>query len=194
MSAELLQVYIGLLGLILALVGLPLLFAQLRDLKRSVQSSAHAALYAQGADFRAHLIEYPHLRKYFFGAADITPEHEDYDRVVTIAELFLNHLEHIAVLGDSFGRENRPGLDRFCTVALERSPILRKHLEQNRSSYSDSLQRFLPLARPSGQPPVAARRDPEISASYSNPPRDSDLHSNVSVEADRLAMQCEAAG
>jgi hypothetical protein len=163
MSAELLQVYIGVLGLLLALVGLPLLFAQLRDLKRSVQSSAHAALYAQGADFRAHLIDYPHLRKYFFDAADIAPEHEDYDRVVTIAELFLNHLEHIAVLGDSFGQENRPGLDRFCTVALERSPILRKHLEENRSSYSDSLQRFLPPTIPSAQISLAARLNSEIS-------------------------------
>lgn len=156
MSAELLQVYIGLLGLALAFVGLPFLFAQLRDLKRSVQSSAHAALYAQGADVRAHLIEYPHLRKYFFDGAEIAREHEDYDRVVTIAELFLNHLEHIAVLGDSFGQENRPGLDRFCTVALQRSPILRTHLEQNRSSYSDSLGRFLAPATPSSRSPVAA--------------------------------------
>src|SRR5690606_7375402 len=114
----------------------------------SVQSSAHAALYAQGADFRAHLIEYPHLRKYFFDGAVIGRDHEDYDRAVTIAELFLNHLEHIAVLGDSFGQENRPGLDRFCTVALQRSPILRTHLEQNRSSYSDSLERFLGQRRP----------------------------------------------
>lgn len=143
MSADLLHVYIGLAGLALAAVGLPLLFAQLRDLKRSVQSGTHAALYSQGANARAHLVQYPQFRKYFFDGAEITPEDEDFDRVVTIAELFLNHLEHIAVLGDSFGKRNKPALDRFCRVALERSPILRQHLSQNPMSYSDALRRVL---------------------------------------------------
>jgi len=142
MSADIVQVYIAIAGLALALVGLPLLFVQLRDVKRSVRSGAHAALYSQGADFRAHLVQFPHLRKFFFDGAEITEDHEEFHRVVTIAELFLNHLEHIAVLGDSFGNENRPALDRFCRVALERSPILRQHLSRNRTSYSDSLQRF----------------------------------------------------
>jgi hypothetical protein len=74
------------------------------------------------------------------------PQHEEFDRVVTIAELFLNHLEHIAVLGDAFGKENRPALDRFCRLALGRSPILRQHLARNPASYSDSLTAFLPRA------------------------------------------------
>lgn len=144
MSVDLLQVYIGIAGLGLAAIGLPLLFVQLRNVNRSIQSGAHAALYSQGADFRAHLVQYPELRRYFFDGAEITPEHEDFDRVVTVSELFLNHLEHIAVLGDSFGKRNRPALDRFCKVSLARSPILRQHLAQNPMSYSDSLRRFLP--------------------------------------------------
>lgn len=149
MSAQMLEVYIGLAGLILALVGLPFLFVQLRDVKRSVQSGAHAALYAQGADLRGHLVEYPELRQYFFDGAEIAPGDEAYSRVLTIAELFLNHLEHIAVLGDSFGRQNRPALDRFCRTALERSPILRQHLARNRASYSESLQRYSRPEEPS---------------------------------------------
>ena len=147
MSVDLWQLYIAIIGLGLAFVGLPLLIVQLRDVSRSVQSGAHAALYNQGADLRAHLVQYPHLRKYFFDGVEIDPPHEDYDRVVTIAELFLNHLEHIAVLGDSFGRENRPALVRFCRLALERSPILRQHLTRNPASYSDALHRL------AGQPP-----------------------------------------
>ena len=154
MPTELLQVYISLGGLLLALVGIPLLFVQLRDVKRSVKSGAHAALYSQGADFRAHLVHYPHLRKYFFDGAEISPDHEDYDRAVTIAELFLNHLEHIAVLGDSFGSENQTSLDRFVRVALERSPILRAHLTDNPASYSDALHRVTSRAAAIDTAPV----------------------------------------
>ena len=143
MSIEILQIVLSISGVVIAAVGVPLLYFQLRDVDRSIRASTHAAMYDQAADFRSYLIQYPHLRTYFFGRTEITAAHEDYDRVVTIAEVFLNYLEHIAVLGDSFGKENRPALDRFCKISLERSPILRKHLSENRESYSDALHKFL---------------------------------------------------
>lgn len=138
-----LQELVSLAGLIIAAVGLPLLYFQLRGVQRSLRSATHAAIYEQAADFRGYLIQYPHLRKYFFGSAEITPAHDDYHRVVTLAEIYLNYLEHIAVLGDNFGSENRPALDRFTRNALDRGPILRQHLTENQALYSDALNRFL---------------------------------------------------
>jgi hypothetical protein len=140
MSAELL-VSIG--GLLIAAVGVPVLYLQLRDVQRSLRIATHAAMYEQAAEFRAHLVEHPELRRHFFDGVAIEPGDADYDRVVTIAEIALNYLEHIAVMGDSFGDENRPALERFTRVSLERSPILRQHLARNRSSYSDALLRYL---------------------------------------------------
>lgn len=143
MTFETLQVLLSLCGLLIAAVGLPLLYLQLRDLKRSLRSATHAAIYQQAADFRAHLVEYPHLRQFFFDGLDIAPEHQDYSRVVTLAEIFLNYLEHIAVLGNSFGTENRPALERFSRTALERGPILRRCLAGNPAAYSDALNRLV---------------------------------------------------
>ena len=143
MNTEALQLSISIAGLLIAVIDLPLIYMQLRGLQKSILTATHAAMYQQAAEFRAHLIQYPHLRKYFFDGWEITPEDEDYSRVVTLAEIFLNYLEHIAVLGDSFGMQNRPALDRFSRVTLERSPILRQHLTLNQASYSDTLHRFL---------------------------------------------------
>lgn len=143
MSIDNLQLLLSTIGLLIAVIGLPLLYLQLRGLQKSILTATHAAMYHQAAEFRAHLIQYPHLRKYFFDGWEITPEDEEYNRVVTLAEIFLNYLEHIAVLGDSFGMKNRPALDRFSQVAFERSPILRQHLARNQASYSDTLNRFL---------------------------------------------------
>ena len=143
MATENPQLIVSIIGLLIAAVGLPLLYMQLSGLRKSILTATHAAMYQQAAEFRAHLIQYPHLRKYFFDGWEIEPEDAEYARVVTLAEIFLNYLEHIAVLGDSFGMQNRPALDRFTQVAFERSPILRQHLAQNQSSYSDSLHRFL---------------------------------------------------
>jgi hypothetical protein len=143
MSVEMLQFSVSVVGLLIAAIGLPLLYMQLRGLRKSILTATHAAMYHQAAEFRSHLIQYPHLRKYFFDGWEIAPEDDDYDRVITLAEVFLNYLEHIAVLGNSFGSENRPALDRFSQVAFERSPILRQHLARNQASYSDTLHRFL---------------------------------------------------
>ena len=143
MNTEALQLSISIAGLLIAVIGLPLIYLQLHGLQKSILTATHAAMYQQAAEFRAHLIQYPHLRKYFFDGWEISPEDEEYSRVVTLAEIFLNYLEHIAVLGDSFGMQNRPALDRFSRVAFEKSPILRQHLNQNQASYSDTLHRFL---------------------------------------------------
>ncbi len=143
MNTEAVQLSISIAGLLIAVIGLPLIYLQLRGLQKSILTATHAAMYQQAAEFRAHLIQFPHLRKYFFDGWEIAPDDEEYSRVVTLAEIFLNYLEHIAVLGDSFGMQNRPALDRFSRVAFEKSPILRQHLAQNQASYSDTLHRFL---------------------------------------------------
>ncbi len=152
MPAETVQALVSLVGLILAIIGVPLLFVQLRELQRSVQSAAHAAIYAQAADFRSHLVLYPHLRKFFFDGIDLPADHEEYDRVTTIAELFLNYLEPIAVMRDRFGRANRASLDRFARHALDRSPVLKRQLRENAAGYSDFLQRLLPEVDRSTRP------------------------------------------
>ena len=139
MSAETLQAYVAVAALLVALVGLPIIIVQLRELQRAVRSQAHAAIYSQAADFRSHLVAHPQLRPFFFAGVPIDADHPDYLRVITIAELYLNYLEHIAVTVDSFGRRNRPSLERFVRNALERGPVLRERLRESPAAYSDAL-------------------------------------------------------
>jgi hypothetical protein len=141
--AETIQAYAAVIGLLLAFIGLPLVVLQLSELQRSARSAAHAAIYEQGASFRAHLIERPHLRKYFFDGVDIAATDPEYERVVTLAEVFLNYLEHVTVMIDSFGRGNRAALEGFVRNALARSPIMRRHLENDPALYSHALRRYL---------------------------------------------------
>lgn len=143
MPTDTLQIYLSITGLMITAAGLSLVYIQLRDVKRSIRTATHATVFELAADFRGHLVQYPRLRKYFFDGVDIEPEDEEYDRVVTIAELYLNYLEDIAVLGDGFGKENLPALERFSRTALEKSPVLRRHLSGNRDSYSQALHRIL---------------------------------------------------
>lgn len=163
MGAEALQAYASIAGLVLALIGLPILFLEIRGVQRSVRSAAHAAIYAQAADFRGHLVEYPHLRTYFFDDREADPADGEYDRIVTIAELYLNYLEHVAVTIDSFGRANRASLERFVRNAFAGSPILRRRLAANRAAYSHALGAYHDAA-------LAARRDAGRAAEHGRVP------------------------
>lgn len=134
-----LPVLISIGGLLIAAIGLPLLYFQLRGVQQTLQSTTHAAIYEQAADFRGYLIQYPHLRKYFFDNEEIESDNEEYNRVLSIAEIYLNYLEQIAVLQNSFGKENIVSLTRFVNSAFDKSPILRKLLSQNATFYSKAL-------------------------------------------------------
>lgn len=137
------QTYAAFGGLAVTVVGLALVIMQLRQVELSLRSSAHAALYEQASSFRTHLVAYPHLRRFFFEGASIEPSDADYDRVITIAELFLNHLEQIAVTIKSLGRDNRAALESFIKDALDKSPMMKQHLAANRSRYSPALIRYI---------------------------------------------------
>lgn len=63
----------------------------------------------QDEAIRGYLIQYPELRKYFFENVNIAYDDKDYSRVVSIAEVYLNYLEQIAVLKKKF-RKGKFGL------------------------------------------------------------------------------------
>ncbi|MBK8503745.1 MAG: hypothetical protein IPL46_16950 [Saprospiraceae bacterium] len=125
------QNLLSIVSLLITAIGIPILYLQLRDLKASIRNSTHAAIYSQAETLRGYLIQYPHLRKYFFDNEQISPGDKNYSRVVSIAEIYLNYLEQIAVLKDSFGKENLESLRRFTKSALEKSPILKQHLKSD---------------------------------------------------------------
>ena len=131
-----LEAYAAITGVIITAIGLIFVIFQLRELKRSVQSAAHAAIYERAAEFRSHLVEYPQLRKYFFGNADIEQGDENYDRVLSIAEMYLNYLEQIFLTNDSLGKRNLESLERFIAAALNESPVMRRSLAKKGDAYS----------------------------------------------------------
>ena len=50
MSVENLQLALSVIGLLIAVIGLPLLYMQLRGLQKSILTATHAAMYHQAAD------------------------------------------------------------------------------------------------------------------------------------------------
>ena len=156
------------IGILVTAIGIPILYLQLRDLKASLQSSTHASIYTQAEAIRGYLIQYPELRKYFFDNTNISPSNTDYSRVLSIAEVYLNYLEQIAVLENSLGKENKASLIQFTGIAIEKSPILQQHLKNNAALYSSTLHKMVENAKDYTKKQSGNKTIKEINLTMSN--------------------------
>ncbi|MDX1626023.1 MAG: hypothetical protein R3323_05875 [Wenzhouxiangellaceae bacterium] len=135
-------------GLALQLIGLVVVIVQLRRVNASIRVSAQASLYQQSSSVRSALIEYPSLRRYFYEGRNIDPESEDYHRVRTIAEEFLNYLEHLVIQRGSLRDDEFSAWNRFVYRTISSSPVMREILDENPDLYSRDLVRACEEGRP----------------------------------------------
>ena len=81
---------------------------------------------------------------YFCDGKLCEPSAPDYDRVVTIAEMYLNHLENFAVNHKVFSREDGKAWGRnYVSYMLESSPVMRSIVNARRHLYSPDFIRFM---------------------------------------------------
>jgi hypothetical protein len=121
-------------------VGL-LLFLQLRDMKRTVQSNAHVWLHTSDLTSAPISCSIPIADHTSSMALRLMLSMRIRLRCKTIAELFLNNTSNTSsCCALAFCGDNRPELARFCRVSLQRSPVLRQHVLRNSASYADALQ------------------------------------------------------
>ena len=131
---------IGLLaGILLQIVGLIVVIFQLKKVNTSIRVSAQAALYQQSSTVRSALIEHPSLRKYIFDGEKIGIESEEYDRVKTVAEMFLNYLEHLVIQQESLRKTDFSAWSKFVYRTISASPIMHEILKEKPEFYSEDL-------------------------------------------------------
>lgn len=126
-------------GIFLQLIGLIIVIIQLKNVNTSIRVSAQAALYQQSSSVRSALIEHPSLRKYFFDGEKIGAESGEYDRVKTIAEMFLNYLEHLVIKQESLRAADFSAWNKFVYRTISASPIMQEILKEKPEFYSEDL-------------------------------------------------------
>ena len=142
-DSETIRIAVDISGLAITLAGFIFVIVQIRRLGQSIRTTAHAAIYSQASDFRAHLMAYPELRKYFFDGIDVQRGEPDYERAVTLSEVFLNYLEHLAVQKSHFAGSDRDAWIKFAGLALANSPVTKRRLRKNGANYSPALLELL---------------------------------------------------
>ena len=134
---------IGLAQLIVALIGFPVLFIQLKRLNASLQSDAQSELYSQSGDVRKLITQYPELRKYIYENEPIGKSDNDYSRARTLAELYANYLEHFVIQAPNLRRKDWKIWGKTLLDIYDGSPIIREAIFEKPQWYSSELHDFL---------------------------------------------------
>jgi hypothetical protein len=88
-------------------------------------------------------IEYPSMRKYFYGGA--TPTGEDVERARAIAVRMADALDHVAAHLDLMSTPTRDAWAAYINGIGDKSPILKGYVQDNKSWYGPKLREQLDL-------------------------------------------------
>lgn len=95
-------------------------------LSRLLDNDSKGRLYHQNNEIRKIFFERPELRKYFFENADISKGHDNYNTVLSLAEMVLNYLEHLELQKSNCSSKDWGEWEGLFHLYCRNSPVVRE--------------------------------------------------------------------
>jgi hypothetical protein len=115
---------------------------QLRQVNKSIQSSAQTSLYSQSTEVRKIILGQPELFPYLFEGKPLDPEIDKLlrDKIRIVGLLQLSYLENLITQEKNLNRSHHTEwLDTFIPLSLENSPVMVEILKENPDVYCKKL-------------------------------------------------------
>lgn len=132
---EVTQTWTGVITLAVTIIGFAVLVHQIKQAKKTLHGSTHAAIYSQQHAINEFFIENPDLWRYFYDDCDCPPDDENRPRLVPAAYMIADFFEHLSQQSPNLPAEIWPAWKRYMRYVYEKSPILRQHCSENRLWY-----------------------------------------------------------
>lgn len=129
------QAICSLLGVLVTVIGFIYVIKQLNSAKKANQIATYENLYARMHDIHKFFFEHPGYRDYFYHSKRIDPGHDDYQKVMTVAEMFADFLQQVKLQSDLMPKKTANGWINYAHSVLRRSPVLREFLVRNKDWY-----------------------------------------------------------
>ena len=126
-------------GVCIALVGVPIFIHQVRQLERSIRGDTHEKLYAHSAILMQLVFDNPELRPFVWGNVEIPADHPLTPRAQTLVEMYAQFVEHIVLQRPNMPPDLWPPWSKYVDAILETSPSLRKYIRTWAPTFSPLL-------------------------------------------------------
>ena len=123
--AEAIQALAAIITSAIAGVGLALLYDQVAQAKRTLNSMAHAALYAHTHSIIQLFVEYGQYREYFYGGRECSPDNAERPKLLSITDTLIDSFEHIVQQRTHLPVGIWPAWVRYMRSISQTSPLLR---------------------------------------------------------------------
>ena len=137
---EAISLMVSIAGFAVVVLTLWFIQRQTRSGADSLKSSAHQTCADQLFTIDKVFVEYPGLQRYFYSGSYISEGDPAYERVVAIADLFLDFIDTVLILEKKLPEFYDPKRWKpFITDLFTSSPVLCRHLRLNESWYTKKM-------------------------------------------------------
>lgn len=141
MDWELIQGIVGVLGFLGLVVSVGLLIMQTRIAARATRAGVYQNVLVQMIDIDLFFIDHPELKPFFYNNMEISEEHPDYDRVLSVAEMLVDFIDGVFVLAPSMPEYPWHTWERYFRDLFASSPVLRKYWALYGDWYPETVKR-----------------------------------------------------
>jgi hypothetical protein len=145
-NTNLLEAIAAIASPVITLTGFILIYLQIKELKKSTLGGTYGALYAQQHSIHQFFIENPSFRAFFYGSQEIDHTHQDYEKVMAIAEMVGDFFEHIYLQKHNLPKDTWIGWQNYMLTIYQNSPALEEHFRSKRMWYGEKVVRLLKYA------------------------------------------------
>lgn len=128
-----------------AVIGFGAVIYQLGLVERSLRSTTRSSIYDLASTVKQTIIENPHLSPYFYNSKEISPNDNNYDNVMAMADLFCLYLEKIATQSEAIDKDNREAWAIYIKDVYDQCPSIQHYLKGKENWYSHELRKTLNL-------------------------------------------------
>ncbi len=130
---------------ILVVISFGFVWYQIRELRRSLQSSAAYEIYQMMIDIDKFFAEKPHLRGYFYRGKRIQElETDEKDQVLATAEMITDWFYHAYQQRSSMPAETLQGYKNYMKSLYANSAAIREYIAEHQDWYPAGFLRAIP--------------------------------------------------
>lgn len=140
---QVLQALVSVLGLPALVISLVFVWKQLKLSANANRATVYQSVPLLMFDIDRLFIERPELKPYFYGRKPLTHDDPEYNRIMSVAELFVDFMDYVTVVEPALPEYEWDSWKCYFRELLATSPALQQYWQEYGHWYPDTIAKVL---------------------------------------------------